>query len=197
MKICAWLEGELTADDVLADTLLPDDLDGPEPRERARRGHQHELPPAGAGLLFLQLNLGVWISVVAQRIQRALAGGELELAIERPIGLQRESLEQRLAPILRDDVEPLQLDRSDAHRLAFGDVDGDIDLLLRLVQLDVERGHARIGKTAVAVERLDALEIRLEGAPVEVALPAPRDPRSLSLSAARCAERSCRPARRR
>src|SRR5437016_3803280 len=52
--------------------------------------------------------------------------------------------------------------------------DGDVDLVLLVVELDVKRRDTRVGKTAIAVERLNALQIRLEGAAVEEPLSPPR-----------------------
>jgi hypothetical protein len=59
---------------------------------------------------------------------------------------------------------------------SLADIDGDVDLVLLVVQFDVEGAHARVGKPTVAVERLDSFEIGLEGAAIEVSLAAPWDP---------------------
>src|SRR3712207_8230190 len=67
---------------------------------------------------------------------------------------------------------------SDAHRLALVDVQGDVDFVLLVVQLHVERADARIGEAAIGVERFDALQIGFEGAAVEIPL---RDRKSTRL----------------
>ena len=61
-----------------------------------------------------------------------------KLAIERTAGLERQRLAQRLLAVGRDHVEPADLDGLDAYRLSFADVEGDVDLVLRVVQFDVE-----------------------------------------------------------
>src|SRR4029079_5578339 len=49
-----------------------------------------------------------------------------------------------------------------------------------LVQLDVEPCHARVGKTAVGIERLDALQVRVEPRTVEEIFFAPGNFRALA-----------------
>ena len=65
-------------------------------------------------------------------------------------------------------------------RLAFGDRHGEIDLVLLVVQLDVEAGDARVGKAAIGVERLDALEVGVEPRAIEEVLLAPGNFRALA-----------------
>ena len=64
----------------------------------------------------------------------------------------------------------------DANRLAFLHLDRDVDRLLIVTELRVERLHARIGITAVSIKRDDPLQIRLELPAIEVLVLAPRQP---------------------
>src|SRR5471032_367776 len=80
----------------------------------------------------------------------------------------------------RDDVESGEVNRLHEHRLAFRDRDGEIDFVLLVVELHVEAGDPRVGKSAVGVERLNALQVRVEARTVEEILLAPGDFRALA-----------------
>jgi hypothetical protein len=121
----------------------------------------------------------VRVAAIAQFVRRAFPRAKDELAIERTIDTELHRFLQPLAVTLREHLETDQLDPGDANRLAFGDVNGDRDGVLGPVEVDVERGDVGVGKTAIAVERLDALQIGIEGAPVEIPLASPRQPRAL------------------
>ena len=82
-------------------------------------------------------------------------------------------MEQFLPLAFREHVDTLDLECRNANRLAFRDVDGDVDLILLVVELDVKRGDTRVGKTAIAIERLQALQIGFEGAAIEEPLSPP------------------------
>ena len=90
--------------------------------------------------------------------------------------LQRKRVAE--APLLarRQDVEAGQIDPGDERRLPFRDLDDDVDLVLLVIQLDVEGADARVGKAAIAVERLDAFEVGFERAAIEIGLVAPGQP---------------------
>ena len=75
-------------------------------------------------------------------------------------------------------LEPDELDALHAHRLTFGDANEEIDGGLIVAEFDIERGDPRVGKTAVAVKRHDALDIGLELFAAEIALLAPGDLRT-------------------
>ena len=72
-------------------------------------------------------------------------------------------------------VESDEVDGRNPHRVALLDGHGDVDLILLVVQLDVEANDARVRIAAIGIERLDALQIRVEAGAVEVVLPSPRN----------------------
>src|SRR5262249_33598803 len=75
-------------------------------------------------------------------------------------------------------LEAGEIDVGNQSRLPFRDPDDDVDLVLRVIELDVEGADARVRKTAVAVERLDTLQVRVEGAAIEVGFVPPGHTRS-------------------
>ncbi len=169
----AFLVGELPADDVFADRFLAFDFNRAEVRQHARRRRERDVHLVAAGALLRDVHLGVRIAVVAQEVERALARRHGELPIERLVRLQRQAVAQRALLPRRQHVEPRQVDPGDQRRLPFRDADDDVDLVLLVIELDVERADARVGIPAVAIERLDAFEVGLERAPIEVGLVAP------------------------
>ena len=160
---------ELPANDVLANALLAVDFDRTEMRQRARR--RREARPCtwlSAGALLRDVDFRVRVAVVAQRVERALARRDGQLAIERLLRLQRQRVAQ--APLLarRQHVEAGQIDPGDERRLPFRDPDDDVDLVLLVIQLDVEGADARVGESAIAIERLEPFEVGLERAAIEI-----------------------------
>jgi hypothetical protein len=87
----------------------------------------------------------------------------------------------RLRSSLSDNggIEARQRDVGNRGRIAFGDVDGDVYLVLSAIQLDVEGGDASIGKSAIEIEGLNAFEVSFEAAAIEVTLFAPWQLRAL------------------
>ena len=73
----------------------------------------------------------------------------------------------------------------DEDRLPFVDVDGKVDGVLLVVQLDVERRHLGVGIPAVLVERDDPLQVGVELLAREVVLGRPRAASSSATSPAR------------
>ena len=113
------LNVELPANDVLANGLLAADFDRPEVRERARRRREADRACVSPAPSCDDVDLRVRVALVLQHVQRALARGDGQLAIERLPRLQRQRLAER--PLLRlgQDVETGQLDRRRRDRLAF------------------------------------------------------------------------------
>jgi hypothetical protein len=124
--------------------------------------------------MFVDRDRRVRIPVVPQRVQRPLAGGEHHLAIEGKILEELEVLGQRLLLAGIEHVEAPKVYRADNGRLPFVDANGDIDLVLGGIQLDVERGDAGVRIPEIPVERLDTPEIGVERPTVEVGLTSPR-----------------------
>ena len=177
----AGLERQLAPDDVLVDALVADDFDRAEMRERSRLGaeRQHRLL-AVAAIVFAGGDLAVGKAVVLQLVHRHLVGRDHELAIAGLPDLQRYPFLQVVEMGRRDVLEAGEIDRLDEHRRAFVNGDGQIDLILLVVQLDVEAGDARVGVAAVGVERLHPLQIGVEARPIEEGFLAPGDFRALA-----------------
>ncbi len=162
-----------------------------------RRLEDDRLRCRGADVLVVERHLGVGIAVVAQHVDAR--GRATRSASWRSSGCSgcSGSVSRKVASCLfRQRVEAAQLDRRDADRLTFGDLQGDVDLVLGLVQLDVERADARVRETAIAVERLDAAAGRRRRRGGRRSACGPRAATSPSWSAARWRGRPCRPARR-
>ena len=70
-------------------------------------------------------------------------------------------------------VEPLERDALDDDRLAFGDLYGDGDFVLRVVELHVDVDDLRLGITPISVVRLDALDVAIELRAIEESLARP------------------------
>ena len=79
----------------------------------------------------------------------------------------------------RDRVEADELDRRDGYRIALGDRQGDIDGVLLVIELHVEVGDVRVGKPAILIKGLNALEVGIEARTVEVSFTSPWDFRAL------------------
>ena len=137
-------------------------------RQRARRRRERDSHLVSTGALLRDVDFRVRVALVAQRVERALARGDGQLAIERLLHLQGKRVAE--APLLarRQDVEAGQIDSGDERRLPFRDPDDDVHLVLLVIQLDIEGADARVGESAIAIERLEAFEIGLECAAIEI-----------------------------
>ena len=177
----ARLERQLPANDVLADALVADDVDRTEVGQRSGfSGEGQRRLPAVAPIVFAGRDLAVREAVILELVHGHLVGADHELPIARLADLERDALFQFVEVRRRDRVEPGKRDRRDEHRLAFGDRNGEIDLVLLVVQLDVEPGDARVGISAVGVKRLNTFQIRVESRPVEEVFFTPRNLRALT-----------------
>ncbi len=59
-------------------------------------------------------------------------------------------------------VEPLERDVLDDDRLAFGNLDGDVDLVLVRVQLHIDADDLGVRITPIGVVGLDPLDVAVE-----------------------------------
>ncbi len=133
---------------------------------------QRRLLAIGAIALFGR-HLRVREAVVPQLVQRHLVRGDDELPVARRADLERKILLE-LGEVCRGDlIEADEVDGRHLDRFAFGDRDGEIHFVLFVVELYVEAGDARIRVSPIGIERLNALQIRIEAGAVEVVLPAP------------------------
>ena len=111
--------------------------------------------------------------MIAQLVERHFVGAHHQLPVARPAGLDRHARLEIVQVPGRNDVEADKVDRRHLDRIAFGDLDGEIDLGLIGTEFDIEAGHSRVGIAAIGVERFDALEVGVEPRPVEVSLTSP------------------------
>ena len=118
--------------------------------------------------------------MILQLVQRHLVRRHHELPIAGRADLQRHLRLQLFEMIGGDDVEADVLDAGDLDRFPFGNRQRDVDLILLVVQLHVEAGHAGVGIAAVAVEGLNPFQIGVEPRAVEVGLLPPRNLRALA-----------------
>src|SRR5262245_40242205 len=175
-KQIAGPEGEFALDDAWAHGLVAGDFDRSEIRGLARlrgEGHLRVLPVRA--VLFGCRDLRKREAVVPQLVERHLVRRYDELPVARRADLERNLLHHLGEVVGRDYVEPHEVDGRDLHGFAFFDVHGNVDLILPVVQLDVEADDTRVGKAPIRIERLDALEVRVEAGAVEVGLPSPRN----------------------
>jgi len=162
----------------LSPTLaLPTDLDGPVDRRRSWLGHVGDDDAARlrAGR-FGHLDGRVRVAVIAQLVERALAGDLHDREIARRASFERRLRAQRREMVSGQLLETGKPDLFDDDRLPFIDANAQLDLVLFLVQIDVKRDDLRVRKAPVRIERLDSLEVRVELRAAEVALGAPREP---------------------
>ena len=80
----------------------------------------------------------------------------------------------------RNAVEAVEDDLLDDRRLAFVDFNGDGDLVLRVVQLDVDADDFGRGIAAIGVEGLDALDVAIELCAIEKPFARPRQKPALA-----------------
>ena len=125
-------------------------------------------------------DLAVRKPVILQLVHRHLVRAGHELPIARLPHLQRHALLQIVEMCRRNDVESGKIDRTNEHRLAFRDRDRQIDFVLPVVELHVEAGDARVGESTIGVERLHALQVRVEARTVEDIFLAPGHFRTLA-----------------
>ena len=162
--IDARIAGNLNRTVLSEDARFGDELDDAASIVRSvRLGHPHR---------------GVRVAVVLQAIERRLATGLEQRPICRLPGFDGHARIEKPARPFGKYVEPDELDALHAHRLTFGDANEDIDGGLILAEFDIERGHPRVGKSAVAVKRHDAFDIGLELFAAEIVLLAPGDLRT-------------------
>src|SRR5687767_14626171 len=176
----AGLECELTPDHVLAHAHLSVYCDWSEPGKNAGHGVKHQTSLPRACLFLSDRDVRVGVAVVSQFVQRPFTGCPSDQSIEWSIDAQPDRFLQPATVGFRQYVEARQLDRGHTDGLSFRNVDSDGNFVLCVVQRDVERRDARVRKTTVAIEDLDAFEVRLERAPIEVSFPSPWDPRAAS-----------------
>jgi hypothetical protein len=91
------------------------DVGPPEKANGPRQGVHDESLLARARILTRDLDLGVRISVVLERLDRDIPGGLFGLSSERRAGL-RQSIAQGLKGISRQDTEPGQPHFGDVRR---------------------------------------------------------------------------------
>src|SRR5262245_55050190 len=182
----AWLEIELPQDHAIADRRVARNLDRAEigQRSRCRRERQSDLLRRRPGL-FVRGDTGIGMAVVSELVDGHLVRGDDERAVARLAGLDRKPRLETVQAIGGNVFEPGEVDRGDENRIAFRDADGDRDLVLRVVELYVEPGDARVRIAAIGVERLDPLQVGIESSAVEVVLAAPGKLRALA-----CRERA-------
>jgi hypothetical protein len=120
--------------------------------------------------------------VVLQLVDRHLVRRDDQLPVARRADLERNFLHQGGKVVGWDHVESHEVEGRNLHRCAFLDGHGDVDLILLAVQLDVEADDARVRIAAIGIERLDALQVRIEAGAVEVVLPSPRNNGALPCS---------------
>ena len=174
----ARLEGELPANNVLGNALLALDFDGTEMREHARRRRERDPHLVSTGALLRDVDFRVRVALVAQRVERTLARGNGQLPIERLFHLEGKRVAE--APLLAwsQHIEAGEINAGDERRLPFREPDDDVDLVLRVIQLDVERADARVGESAIAIERLQPFEVGFERAAIEIGFVPPGQPGS-------------------
>ena len=170
------LEGEQAADDIVVDACLTGDLDRSEVRQRAGIGLERHAASARTGIVLAERHLRVRVAMVAQLVQRPLPHGQQQLAIERTVDAQAHGLGKPPAIGLRQDVETAELDTGNPDRFAFRNVDGDRHPVLGVVEDDIEGADACLRKPAIAIERLDPLQVGFKRPAVEEVLAAPRNP---------------------
>src|SRR5262249_6338794 len=92
--------------------------------------------------------------------------------------LQRNTVLERLTMILRQRIDPFEHDAFGSDRLPFIDLHDDVDGILILAQLDVERRDTRIGKAPILIERDAALVVGFDLRAFEVVVVARRQLRA-------------------
>jgi len=165
---------------VIADALVSLNLHVAEVRQLSRLGGERDHRFASVlPVVFRRVHLRVWIAVILQLVHRHLVRADHELAISRLSDRERHPALEIGEMIGRDNVEAFEVDGRHVDGLAFGDGQRDVDGVLLLVQVHVEAGDARVGKSAIGIESLDTLEVRVEPRSIEVCLLAPRQLRAL------------------
>jgi hypothetical protein len=114
------------------------------------------------------------MAVVAERVDRHLVRGDDQRAIPRLSDLEGNPALQPLEPVRRDVVETREFDGGHEHGLGFSDADGNLDLVLRVVELNVETGHPCVGVPTIGIKGFNPLQVGIEAAPVEVVLAPPQ-----------------------
>jgi hypothetical protein len=137
-------------------------------RERPRRRRERDSHLISTGALLRDVDVRVRVAVIAQRIERPLPRGDSQLAIERRFRLQRQRIAETPLLTRRQDVEAGHVDLGDERRLSFRDPNHDVDLVLLVIQLHVERADARVGESAIAIERPEPFEVGFERPAIEI-----------------------------
>ena len=119
-------------------------------------------------------------AVIAQLGHHHVVRREDEPLIARLARRDRQPCLEALEMVGGNAVEPVEDDLLDDRRLAFVDLNGDGDLVLRVVQLDIDADDLRSGIAAIGVERLDALDVAIELRAIEKLLARPRQESALA-----------------
>ena len=159
----ALAERELAANDVFVDRHVTFDGDGTEHRLRARVCRNGQLHArVGRARALDHAHAAVGKAVIAQLGDRHVVRREDEPLIARLACRDRQPRLEPLEMVGGNAVEPVEDDLLDDRRLTFVDFNGDGDLVLRVVQLDVDADDFRPRIAAIGVERLDALDVAIE-----------------------------------
>ncbi len=120
--------------------LLPGHFDRAEVRQLARvRREGHRRLPAIAAVVFAGGHLGVGKAVIFQLVHRHLVGRHDNLPIARLSDLERRLVLEVGEVLGRNAFESGEGDDGHDDRFAFADGHGQVDAVLLVVELDVER----------------------------------------------------------